>query len=120
MRFTDILESNVAGNELKVWLLGEDKKRYEFVLPVYLAIALTLVLQQTAKRLPKSAGFQFAALYTPKACQPIAAEGQKDGVVLTTEEGFEIPLILGAPQRAILRDCMDQIERGIPPEGAVH
>ena len=93
MKVTQILQSEPGGNDITLHLLGEDSKRYALTVSQNLAFQMTVALRQAASRLPRTkAEFQHNFLYTLISCQPIAAEGQKEGIALTTQEGFEIPL----------------------------
>ena len=121
MRFVSVKSHDVRAGELQIDLIGEDRKRYPLVLTEPVALQLLLTIQQVARHLqPDQSPIRHELLYSVAACQPIAVDQARQGILVTTAEGFEIPLVMDQDGCSALRACIDQIERGIRHEGPVH
>ncbi|MDP2319549.1 MAG: hypothetical protein Q8O42_09465 [Acidobacteriota bacterium] len=113
MQFTRVLSSDALDHSLRLDLQGTDGKRYTIEMPQDVALQVITALRQAAKRLPPVAQHQEVAstLFRLRSCQPLMAPGS-EGLALTTEEGFEVPLLLDRPAQDALRACIDQLGSG--------
>lgn len=121
MKFVSIKGYDISGPDVRIDLIGDDQKRYSLDFQPSTMAQLSLVLRQVASLLrPDQTPIRNESLYTMVACQPIAVEEQRQGILITTAEKFEIPLVLTPETCIALRACIDQIERGIRHDGPIH
>jgi hypothetical protein len=117
---TRVLHTRTTNNQTLVRLESADGSVRELMLTADAVSQLMAALVRATALLHREGIVQYAPIYTVTDCLMLTTE-QQHGVVLETQEGFDISLALDNPYiRATLRACLEQIEHPIPGAESLH
>lgn len=111
MRILQLLRIDHGAKEIGLHLLGDDGQTHVFTLPGPVACRLIEALADAANDLDQRPQMKHGMLHEVIHIAAIQADDGRRGVVFRTKDGSDVHLMLDASRRAVLRSCIDQIER---------
>ena len=110
MTFVGVIASGTAGSLIRVRMITPEGTAQDLFLDPDVALRAMLAIRMAASGLARYPDLHEATLLRLHSCEPLQTSQGELGLLMTTHEGFRVPLLLDVESLALLREGLDQLQ----------